>query len=402
MLDRSITKKLKVALKISPVILLSGARQIGKSTLSLSLFDNYLTFDDGELKLQAKENPKGFLRTLEKPVCLDEIQKAPLLLEYIKINVDQNRKNGDFLLTGSANILDNKGVKDTLAGRIIELVLYPLSVKEKNNLKNDNIVDKLFNHDFKVDTYDYYDRLIEHILSGGYPEMLKLKAGLEKSLWFSSYISTYIERDARDLGEIRDIDSFIKFVNVISTRSGCLLNKSSLSTQIGITNKTTENYLAILQQIYQVFLVKPYFENIGKQFIKSPKLYLGDTGLLTHFVKIETPKDLLESHYCGAVFETFVMTELQKHLSYSHHEYNLYHYRTNDAKEIDFILKYQSKIIAIEVKSSASVNKSDFKHIIDFQKKSKQESVIGVIFYTGDRTIELSDTLIAIPMSYFM
>lgn len=401
MLTRSITEKLKTALKISPVILLSGARQIGKSTLSLSLFDNYLTFDDGELKLQAKENPKGFLRTLDKPVCLDEIQKAPLLLEYIKIIVDQKRENGDFLLTGSANILDNNEVKDTLAGRIIELVLYPLSVKEKTNQAKDNIVDKLFNHDFKVSTYDYFDQLIEYILSGGYPEMLKLKPGLEKSLWFSSYISTYIERDARGLGEIRDIDSFIKFVNVISSRSAGILNKSSLSAQIGITNKTTENYLAILQRIYQGFLVKPYFENIGKQFIKSPKFYLGDTGLLTHFIKIETKNDLLSSHYCGAVFETFVFTELQKHLSYSNQEYNLYHYRTNDAKEIDFILKYQSKIIAIEVKSSANIQKTDFKHIIDFQSKSKLE-VIGVIFYTGERTIELSDKLVAIPMSYFI
>ncbi|WP_198265496.1 ATP-binding protein [sulfur-oxidizing endosymbiont of Gigantopelta aegis] len=371
MLARSITKKLELALKISPVILLSGARQIGKSTLSLSLFKNYLTFDDGELKLQAKENPKGFLRMIDKPICLDEIQKAPLLLEYIKINVDQNRTNGDFLLTGSANILDNKEVKDTLAGRIIELVLYPLSVKEKNKRENDNIVDNLFKHEFRVDTYDYYDQLIQHILSGGYPEMLKLQAGMEKSLWFSSYISTYIERDARDLGEIRDIDSFIKFVNVLSTRSACILNKSNLSTQIGITNKTTKNYLAILQRIYQGFLVKPYFESIGKQFIKSPKFYLGDTGLLTHFVKIETKKELLNSHYCGAVFETFVMTELQKHLSYSHHEYDLYHYRTNDAKEIDF------------------------------QNNSKQD-IIGIIFYTGDRTIELSDKLVAIPMSFFL
>jgi len=129
MLTRSITEKLQLALKISPVVLLNGARQIGKSTLSIQLFDNYLTFDDGELKLQAKENPKGFLRTLNKPVCLDEIQKAPKLLEYIKINVDQKRENGDFLLTGSANILDNKEVKDTLAGRLIELVLYHLRLR---------------------------------------------------------------------------------------------------------------------------------------------------------------------------------------------------------------------------------------------------------------------------------
>lgn len=401
MLQRSIEKKLKTALKISPSVLLSGARQIGKSTLSLSLYDNYMTFDDGDLKLQAKENPKGFLKNIKKPICLDEIQKVPNILEYIKIDIDNDRKNGNFLLTGSANILDNKEVKDTLAGRIIELALYPLSMKEKKKKPDENIIQKLFNKNFKVKKYDYYDELISHILDGGYPEILKLSTPMEKSLWFSSYISTYIERDARDLGEIRDIDSFIKFVNVISTRSANILNKSNLSSAIGTTDKTIENYLGILQRIYQGFLVKPYFENTGKQFIKSPKFYIGDTGVLTHFLKIKNKQELLDSHYCGAVFETFVFNELLKHIGFSDENIEIFHYRTNDKKEIDFILKNGNKAIAIEVKSSSNIKKNDFKHIVDFQQRSKNE-IHGIIFYAGDHVIELSDDLTAVPMSFFM
>lgn len=400
MLDRSIKEKLLLALKISPSVLLTGARQIGKSTLSLELYKNYMTFDDGDLKLQVKENPKGFLKNIEKPVCLDEIQKVPNILEYIKIDIDNDRHNGNFLLTGSANILDNKEVKDTLAGRIIEIDLYPLSIKEKNKKPNEDLIKKLLNGNFKVKKYDYYDELISHILDGGYPEILNFSTIMEKSLWFSSYISTYIERDARDLGEIREIDSFIKFVNVTASRSGTILNRSSLSRDIGITDKTTENYLGILKRIYQGFLVKPYFENIGKQFIKSPKFYLGDTGVLSHFLKIKTKQELLKSHYCGAIFETFIFYELLKHISFSQENVDLFHYRTVDKKEIDFILKSGDKIIAIEVKASSTVNKSDFKHIIDFQNRSKNK-VIGIVFYTGDYTLELSEQLIAIPMSWF-
>ena len=400
MLKRSLQHKLDMALKISPAVLLSGSRQIGKSTLSLELYENYLTFDDGDLKLQAKENPKGFLKNIDKPICLDEIQKAPNILEYIKIEIDKNRKNGDFLLTGSANILDNKEVNDTLAGRIIELTLYPLSLKEKHKKHKENVVNKLFAMDFKTKKIDYYDDLISHIIDGGYPEILRLKTAMEKALWFSSYISTYIERDARDLGEIRDIDSFTKFVNVIASRSGTILNKSNLSADIGTTDRTIENYLGILQRIYQGFLVRPYFENIGKQFVKSPKFYLGDTGVLTHFLKIKTKQELFDSHYKGAIFETFIFNELLKHISFADEDIELFHYRTNDKKEIDFILSNGTTIIAIEVKSSSSITKSDFKHIIDFQNRTKKR-VIGILFYTGDYTIELDDNLVAIPMSYF-
>jgi len=400
MKKRTLESTLQIALDTFPVVLLNGARQVGKSTLALDIFKNYLTFDDGELRLYAKDNPKGFLKNLVLPICLDEIQKVPTLLEYIKMHIDANRKNGDFLLTGSSNILDHKESKDTLAGRLCELRLHPLSSKEKNDKADENVIERLLKRDFKLAKKDYYDEVIEHILSGGYPEILNLD-GLPKDLWFTSYIATYIERDARDLADIRDIDSFIKFVNVLASRSATILNKSSLSNDIGIKDVTTDNYLSIISRIYQVAVLKPYFVNIGKQFIKSPKVFFNDTGVLCSLLKINSKEQLLHSNYSGQIFETYIFCELQKHISYLQRSAQIFHYRTNDKKEIDFIIEVDNEILAIEIKKSLSVKKDDFKHIIDLQSRYDKKC-LGIVFYNGDMVIEYSDDLIAIPFGYFL
>ncbi|NCB12784.1 MAG: ATP-binding protein [Erysipelotrichia bacterium] len=400
MKKRTIESILEIALKTFPVVLLNGARQVGKSTLALDNFKNYLTFDDGELRLYAKENPKGFLKNLELPICLDEIQKVPTILEYIKMHIDSNRVNGDFLLTGSSNVLDHKDSKDTLAGRLCELRLHPLSSKEKNDKPFENVIEKLLNRDFKLAKKDYGDEIVNHIIDGGYPEIMELK-GLSKDLWFKSYIATYIERDARDLADIRDIDSFIKFVNILATRSGTILNKSSLSNDIGIKDITTENYLSIINRIYQVTLLKPYFINIGKTFVKSAKVFFNDTGVLCSLLRINSKEQLLNSPYSGQIFETYVFCELQKHLSYLQKSAQMFHYRTNDKKEIDFIIEIDNEILAIEIKQSASVKKDDFKHIIDLQNKIDKKC-LGIVFYNGDMVIEFSDDLVAIPFGIFL
>ena len=400
MKKRTLESILKIALKTFPVVLLNGARQVGKSTLALDSFKNYITFDDGELRLYAKENPKGFLKNLELPICLDEIQKVPMLLEYIKMHIDSNRINGDFLLTGSSNVLDHKDSKDTLAGRLCELRLHPLSSKEKNDKPNENVIEKLLNRDFKLAKKDYSDEIINHILAGGYPEILELK-GLLKDLWFKSYIATYIERDARDLADIRDIDSFIKFVNILATRSGTILNKSSLSNDIGIKDITCENYLSIINRIYQATLLRPYFINIGKTFVKSPKVFFNDTGVLCSLLRINSKEQLINSPYSGQIYETYVFCELQKHLSYLQKSSQIFHYRTNDKKEIDFIIEIDDEILAIEIKQSSSVKKDDFKHIMDLQNKIDKKC-LGIVFYNGDMVVEFSDDLVAIPFGVFL
>ncbi|MBE0496970.1 MAG: ATP-binding protein [Campylobacterales bacterium] len=400
MKKRALEPLLRMALETFPVVLLNGARQVGKSTLALENFEHYLTFDDGELRLFAKDNPKGFLKSLTLPVCLDEVQKVPSLLEYIKMHSDTARVNGNFLLTGSSNVLDHKEAKDTLAGRLIELRLHPLSSKEKNDKPSQNVIAQLLSREVSLPKKDYADEVISHILNGGYPEILRLE-GFQKELWFSSYVASYIERDARDLADIRDIDSFIRFVNVLASRSGTLLNKSNLSTAVGIKEITADNYLSIMNRIYQATLLKPYFANIGKQFTKSPKVFFNDTGVLCSLLKLGTKEKLLHSPYSGQVFETYVFGELQKHLSTLQASSALYHYRTKDKKEIDFIVEVEGSVLAIEVKQSSSIQKDDFKHIVDFQSKSPKPC-LGVVLYNGERVMELEKDLLAVPLGVFL
>lgn len=392
MFKRSIDIILREALKISPAVLISGARQVGKSTLCLGLDYEYRVFDNLTQRESALNDPMGYIATLPKPIIIDEIQKVPQILEGIKIDIDQNRINGNFLLTGSANVLDMKYAYDTLAGRIIEIPMLPLSAKELNNKPSENLIDMLFNEDIaKIKpTKIKFEDILQTILNGGYPEIQKIDSVRGKALWFNSYISTYVERDIRDIGELRDISAFIRFFNIIAPRSCSLVNKSDLANDSSLSEATVNNYLSMLEMIYQVSLLKPYSSNISKRFIKSSKLFMTDSGVLSHLLNITNIAELLASNKKGDIVETFVYAELLKHISYSLVMPDIYHYRTNDKKEIDFIVQKGEKILAIEVKSSQTIKQDAFKHIIDFQKKSS-EDVIGLVFYGGDTILPFGD-----------
>lgn len=387
-------------LSISPVVLISGARQVGKSTLAMKLFENYILLDDIAIRAAAEEDPIGFIESLEKPVCIDEIQKVPKLLEAIKNYVDKNRKNGLFLLTGSASILDMKGIGDTLAGRIVNLVMWPLSSKERAD-KLENVIDLLFESDFKnLKLKNKNEVILEYILTGGYPEAIAIQDPRLRSFWFSSYISTYIERDVRDIGEIRNLSNFIKLVNILSSRSGNILKIKELANSSGLSENTASNYLTLLEMVYQIKLIPAYSANFSKRFIKSPKFYFTDTGILLHLLGIHTIDELIKSKYKGLVLETYVLNELIKHIDLAKNRAKIYHYRTTDQKEIDFILESAKGTIAIEVKYSKNVNLKSFKHIIDFKKKSKK-LYKGIVFYLGDTILPFGEDLFAVPISFF-
>jgi len=402
---RSAENILKEALKISPSVLLSGARQVGKSTLCLSLDNAYRVFDNLTQREAALHDPIGYIASLPKPITLDEIQKVPEVLEGIKIDIDKNRVNGNFLLTGSANVLDMKKAKDTLAGRIIEIPMWPLSQKEVHNKAEENIIDILFTKGvdgFKSSKISY-ENILTSVVNGGYPEVLKIDSARGKSLWFNSYISTYVERDIRDVGELRDISSFIRFYNIIAPRSCGLLNKSDLASDANLSEPTINNYLSMLEMIYQISLLQPYSSNISKRFIKSQKLFMTDSGIYCHLLGINNANELINSTHKGDVIETFVYSELLKHVGYSETLPKLYHYRTNDKKEIDFIVEKGDKILAIEVKSSQTIKIDAFKHIIDFQNKSSQ-NILGIVFYGGDDILSFGDAQqqrYALPLNLF-
>lgn len=405
MYKRSVENILKEALKVSPSVLLSGARQVGKSTLCLGLDREYRVFDNLTQREAAQHDPEGYIASLPKPIIIDEIQKVPEVLEGIKIDIDTQRVNGNFLLTGSANVLDMKKAKDTLAGRIIEISMYPLSQKELHNKADENIIDILFTKGVKglTSVKKSYSETLEAILNGGYPEILKIDSPRGKSLWFNAYISTYVERDIRDVGELRDISAFIRFYNIIAPRSCGLVNKSDLASDANLSEATVNNYLSMLEMIYQISLLHPYASNVSKRFIKSSKLFMTDSGLFCHLLNITSTEELVHSNHKGDVVETFVYAELLKHLGYSQTQAQIYHYRTNDKKEIDFIIEKGDTVFAIEVKSSQSIKKDAFKHIADFQSKSSKK-VVGIVFYGGSDMLPFGDEAhprFALPLGVF-
>jgi len=405
MFKRSADEILNEALQTAPAVLLSGARQVGKSTLCLDRGNEYRVFDNLTEREAALNDPVGYIASLPKPITLDEIQKVPEVLEGIKIDIDKHRINGNFLLTGSANVLDMKKARDTLAGRLIEIQMWPLSQKEFNNKPQENIIDQLFKsgaESLRPSAIDY-NEVMKAIVNGGYPEINKITSVRGKSLWFNAYISTYVERDIRDVGELRDISAFIRFYNIIAPRSCSLLNKSDLASDANLAESTISNYLSMLEMIYQISLVPPYSSNISKRFIKSPKMFMTDSGLYCHLLGIESAEELINSKHKGDIVETFVYSELLKHMSYSIRQPKIYHYRTNDKKEIDFIIEKADKIFAVEVKSGQSIKKDAFKHIMDFQNKSDKD-IVGIVFYGGATVVSFGDLeqpRFALPLSIF-
>jgi predicted AAA+ superfamily ATPase len=245
------------------------------------------------------------------------------------------------------------------------------------------------------------EQLKEHIVSGGSPVVQKTKSSKLRYMWFSSYIRTYIERDVRDIGELRNLEKFIGVFNVLATRSANMLNKSNLAKDTKVDVKTLDNYLVLLEQVYQVFSLKSYQKNIAKEMVKTPKVYFSDSGVLSHILRIKSVEELDNSHYKGDIVETFVYSELKKHFNNSEDFFKFNYYRTKDKSEIDFILESNSHILAIEVKSSKTVKVDDFKHIIEFEKMVSDKKVVGIVLYFGEHVLCFKEKFWAVPMRVF-
>jgi hypothetical protein len=399
---RFLHDSIQEAMKHFPAILITGARQSGKSTLSMSLCENYITLDDIMMLSLAKNDPVMFVSRLQTPTIIDEIQKAPELLSAIKMAIDSDRRAGQFILTGSANVLDFKNVGDTLAGRIALFELSPLSAVEVEG-SSQLFVEHLFQDDFHMDVTHVIDdeTLYNRMLSGMYPDMLSAITPRIKYIWLSSYISTYIERDIRDIENIRNTDKFARLIHIIATRSGSMLNKADLSNASALDVKTLDNHLTLLEMVYQIKRVRPYYANIGKRFVKSEKLFFTDTGILNFLLGIQTVENMLSSPYIGSIFETFVYNEMYKQVSYLLDGTQIYYYRTLDKKEIDFIIERHGKVVAIEVKFAKHVTKEDCRHLIDLQHSSSNFH-IGIVIYMGSHVLSLGENMWAVPFGHIV
>lgn len=400
-LKRAIREDLEEYLKYFPVLLISGARQVGKSTLALHLdIENYITLDDINIYEMAKNDPKAFIKNLKKPVIIDEAQRLPQLMITIKEYIDKERINGQFVLTGSASLQGFKDISDSLAGRIGIVELYPLSLKEKSQAQ-ENIIDMFLSplDEYILKKYDN-STFVDRVIDGGYPEILKIDSQKAKYLWFSSYIRTYIESDARELANIRNIDKFINMYKLCMIRSGNMFNKNELQKEAGLDNRTFDSYFAVMEHTYQIKKLQPFFKNQLKRLIKTPKIYATDTGVLTHLLQITTKEQFEQSHYKGDIIETFIYSELLKANTSALNKAGLFYYRTSDKKEIDFILEFGEKVIAIEIKSSTSVSKHDFKHIYHLQKELATTFDKGIVLYRGEDFLKLDEKMYAVPFGF--
>lgn len=395
--SRTITKKFNEMKGNFPVILVTGARQTGKSTLLEYIKNssdekiNYVTLDNIIERSNAIEDPENFLRLHEPPLIIDEFQYAPNLLSYIKIKVDELRRKELFsdqtsnktlyYLTGSQVFQTLKNVSESLAGRIGILELHPFSTREIYGLQEDCFIPNIDSLKKKEAlNYEPLCKLFDRILKGSYPALYNnTENNLEN--FYSSYIKTYIERDIRELINIKDEIKFFKFISSVAARTGQEYNASDIAKDIGIDNKTVDEWMSILKNTFLVYLLQPYSNNILNRAIKRPKIYFMDTGLACYLAGYLDSTTLERSAYSGQIFETYVVTEIIK--SYTNNSrdprLHLYYYRDNNQKEIDLLVIDQDNIYPVEIKKGANPGKDSIKNfnIVDkFDLKSPNGVVI--------------------------
>ncbi len=396
MYKRYITSKIIESLEESPVVLLNGARQTGKSTLAKGLLKGpYYTLDDMTVLRALQTDSYDFLKAQKTPIVLDEIQRAPELFVSLKRVVDENREPGQFLLTGSANVLMLPRLSESLAGRMEIHTLWPLSSTEIMDSPIDLVL-ALIQEDFSSITPRVFN-----IFFGGFPDVLKRSTEAKRHNWFKGYLQTLLTKDIRDLSNIEKITETPKILHILAARVGNLLNFSELSRSCGIPNTSLKRYLTLLEALYLFFTIPPWTTNLSKRFVKSPKHYLSDCGLLAYLLGIN--EDNLRKNIFGHFAENYVAVELKKHQTWSSVPFEIYHYRTQEGEEIDFILEtFQGDIIAIEVKTSSSVDAKAYRTIKKLQEELPHKHIKGFVFYSGNHIIPLAKNIWALPLSFFM
>jgi hypothetical protein len=404
---RSIQPRVLDALADTPVVLLSGPRQAGKTTLVRQLAGStrrYLTLDDEVTRLAAREDPVGLIRSIDCAV-IDEIQRAPDLLLAIKKTVDEDRRPGRFLLTGSANLMALPSVADSLAGRMETLVLLPLSQSEIAPAPGASSawLDALFAGEMPVPTAPVVgDALVEKVSRGGYPEALARTDSRRRKTWARQYINSLIQRDIKDIASIDKLDHIPRLLKALAQTAGQLCNYSQIGGQVGIDHKTASKYIAVFEQMYLMQRLPVWSGNRLSRLLRTPKLQFLDSGLLSVLIGFSDP--MRQRKLFGQLLESFVFAELRKQATWAEGEYGIFYYRDKDQNEVDFVIENASgEIIGVEVKAAASVSVSDLVGLKKLAGLAPQVFKAGIILYDGTETLPLGQTngrpLWAIPLS---
>ncbi len=380
-IKRTIESKLIEFSNNFPVVMLTGARQVGKTTVlkNTDFGDklNYVSLDYPNLRSLARRDPELFLQTYEPPIIIDEIQYAPELFPYIKIRVDSNNKAGQYFLTGSQIFHLMRNVSESLAGRVGILNLYGLSRAEIYGYSEEIFVPK---NNMVINRNETVNQIFESIYRGTMPGVITNKK-IKPEDYYSSYVQTYIEKDIRSLAFIQNEDKFIKFISSLAARTAQELNLTDISRDVGIDSKTCDRWISILRNSGLVYLLHPYSANTIKRIIKRPKLYFMDTGLACYLSFWNNPKSLQVSAMSGQMFETYVVSEIIK--TYTNSGLNprtrLSYYRDNNKKEIDLIISENEKLYPIEIKKTANPKKDSIKHFSALDDMNQKRGIGAVI-----------------------
>jgi predicted AAA+ superfamily ATPase len=364
MIKREITKELLDASREYPVITIFGPRQSGKTTLVKMTFPDkpYYSFEDPDIRIAVETDPRNFLNNLPQGAVLDEIQRLPQLLSYIQGIVDRTPLPGMFVITGSHQPELHQTVSQSLAGRTAILNLLPFSLREVKEYNN------------KISPY-------ELIYKGMFPRIHK--ENLKPNRFYNGYIQTYVERDVRALINLKNLRTFQQFLLLLAGRIGQVINFTSLSNDIGVSSTTIKNWLSVLKASFVVFELPPYFENIGKRVIKSPKLYFCDTGLISFLLGLESSIQAERDPLRGNLYENLIILELLKFFHNSGKRPDFYFYRDTHGNEVDIIIRKSRKLIPIEIKSAATFTKDFFKGMDRFMKTTREKCEQGYVLYNG-------------------
>lgn len=405
MLKRALEGPLRAALSDTPVVMLVGARQTGKSTLAKALVESrgarYSTFDEPRFLAAARADPVQFVEDLGDTAILDEVQRVPEIFLPLKASVDRDRRPGRFLLTGSANPLFIPEVAEALAGRMEILTLWPFSQAELEESDGTALTDLLFSSQgpkglLPVEREDLADRIVR----GGFPEAVERTDGRRQDLWFSSYLTSILERDVRAMTDISRLEEMPALLTALALRSRGHTNKSALSQDLGIPVSSIDRYLVLLERIYLLKRLPGWHNRLGPRLVKSPKLLLSDSGLLCNLLRWDRERLLSDPISFGLALESFVGIELAKAADLDPRDPRLMHYRTSKGVEIDFVLEARGgRVAAVEVKASSTLKAADFRRFDRLREILGSRFVRGVVFYTGDRVLPFGDRLQAWPVS---
>lgn len=402
MYERFIERRVEEALSDTPVVLIVGPRRAGKTTLVRKMGEagrTYITLDDQTVLAAAQSDPAGFIRGMDEAI-IDEIQRAPDLLLAIKKAVDEDYRPGRFLLTGSANVLTLPRIADSLAGRVETIPILPLARAEIEG-RTPTFLEGLF--EGKLDSQRRAivgDDLVKLVLLGGFPEVIRRDTERRRQDWLRSYLTSILTRDLRDIADIEKLTELPKFVRLLAEHSGQLVNYSQFAAGINVTHKTAQRYIGLLEQVFLVTTLQPWFTNVLKRIAKTPKLHFLDSGLLATVRGLSFDRVKADRGTFGALLESFVFSEVLKLMTASALRLTPHHFRDRDGREVDIVLERDDgMIVGIEVKASATVKAGDFRGLKALAEACGDRFAFGVVLYDNTDVVPFGNRLAAVPLS---